>query len=135
MEPADAPPTPLVAANLLLAPGMAQPALHPGRALRRAAVPQVRAGTKRATGYTQSEGQVNGRKKLTNTTIRLLFAGVLAVMGVLATLTLALVGMLKGLSTETVLALSGPFASVTFASVTFFLGHANGVEAVKKNGG
>ena len=78
---------------------------------------------------------MNGRKRLTNTTIRLLFAGALAIMGVLATLALALVGMFKGLSTETVLALSGPFASVTFASVTFFLGHANGVEAVKKNGG
>jgi len=98
-------------------------------------MPEVWHGTEGTEEYTSGEGQMNGRKRLTNTTIRLLLAGALAIMGVLATLTLALVGMFRGLSTETVLALSGPFASVTFASITFFLGHANGVEAVKKNGG
>jgi hypothetical protein len=70
-----------------------------------------------------------------DSTLRLLFAGALAMGGLVATLVIAVVGIVVGLATTEIISISGPFASVTFAAVTYFLGVRNGTEATRRNGG
>lgn len=60
--------------------------------------------------------------------LRLLFAGVLAILCILTTFGIAAISTLHGNSVTDSVALSGPFASLSIACVTFFLGHSNGVE-------
>jgi len=86
------------------------------------------------SGYPQCRLAPKEKADLTNTTIRLLFSGAVGLLGILATLILALTGMILDWNPVDILALSGPFASVTFAAVTFFLGHANGHAEAMANG-
>ena len=69
---------------------------------------------------------------MTNATIRLVFSGVFTIIALLCALSVALVGMLKGLSPEATLAMLGPFAAITTAGVTFFLGHQNGMSEIRE---
>ena len=67
---------------------------------------------------------------MTTAVIRLLFAGALALISLLAALCVGLVGMLKGMNVSDIAVASGPFVAVTTASVGFFMGHSNGVNSI-----
>lgn len=67
---------------------------------------------------------------MTTATIRLLFAGALALTSLVSALLIGLVGMLKGMPVSDIAVASGPFVAVTTASVGFFMGHSNGVNSI-----
>ena len=69
---------------------------------------------------------------MTTATLRLLFAGALAMLSLMAALAIALVGIAGNMDVQDIVILSGPFVAVTTASVGFFMGHTNGVSAIQE---
>lgn len=51
-------------------------------------------------------------------------------VSLLCTVAVALTGMVVSLDPQTILALLGPFAAMTTAGVTFFMGHQNGISEI-----
>jgi len=66
--------------------------------------------------------------------IKLLFAGFITVLALSLAATIALVGITQGWTTTDVVAVSGPFSAITVAGVTYFLGYSNGATVGRKNG-
>lgn len=71
---------------------------------------------------------------MTDSRIKLLFAGVLTVLALMLSAIVALTGIVQGWTTEQIVALSGPFSAVTVAGMTYFLGYQNGTTSPGTNG-
>ncbi|KKM11489.1 hypothetical protein LCGC14_1720860 [marine sediment metagenome] len=72
---------------------------------------------------------------MTESTIKLLFAGALALGGLTAMLVTTLVGMSSNWSVEQIMAINIVFSNVVMAGLAFFFGHQNGYKNGYKNGG
>lgn len=64
-----------------------------------------------------------------DTTIRLMFAGAVALGSLVAALAVVLTGMATDLETAAILALAATFGNGVTAGIVFFLGHQNGAKA------
>lgn len=73
---------------------------------------------------------------MTESTIKLLFAGTLALGGLAAATVTTLVGMSADWSVEQILAVNLVFSNVVMAGLAFFFGHQNGYKnGQRSNGG
>lgn len=73
---------------------------------------------------------------MTESTIKLLFAGLLALGGLTAMLVTTLVGMSATWSIEQIMAINVVFSNVVMAGLAFFFGHQNGYKnGQRSNGG
>ncbi len=72
---------------------------------------------------------------MTESTIKLLFAGALALGGLTAMLVTTLVGMSADWSVEQIIAINVVFSNVVMAGLAFFFGHQNGYKNGKKSNG
>ena len=61
-----------------------------------------------------------------DTTVKLLFAGLIGMLALIAALSVVITGMVLGMSTEAIIALAAVFSTPGIASITFFFGHTNG---------
>lgn len=65
---------------------------------------------------------------MSDTKLKLIGAGIVAMMGLATAVAIILVGMFRGTETESIIALCGVSATpVISASLAFFMGHQNGL--------
>ena len=73
-----------------------------------------------------------------DSTLKLFIGGLIALLSIAVAGAVAIAGILAHLSTEAIIAMLGPFATITGMAAAFFFGHQNGYKnGVKdtKNGG
>ena len=67
-----------------------------------------------------------------DTTVKLVFAGTMTILGILLAFGTVLVGILRGLDVPEILALGAIFSNVVTAGIVYFLGYSNGRNGATK---